>query len=243
MKPGAGLISKTKREGHTEVTTTKQPLFPAQYLSRTTDECGIQTAVSHLQGLKSLGIDSIYTLSAREVLVLCQKQSEHDLIAFEQWLSTQHNMCDPNTVKLVEDLYPEHFERRLDEINRRVGVQKQLAKIKMFGPQDCEDLFFLFTIHNMAADDKTAFWDYYKKPMFNTSRCSTTPHSKHSWLNINRFLGQSKYRKMDALGTQSFDTDGTDAAFRASATAAEDSGFSATAFPYGGVGFVTDAQP
>jgi hypothetical protein len=142
--------SVTGREGDT---------FRAKYFSKGDDEKKVRLLQEYHQFLKTSNIPSIYSPSEADVNVLLRKDSEKQLLNFEGFLQNFFNLNDPVHQKLVRDIYPNFFERRLEVIREQLSLQEKLARLKLLGPQTKEDIYFLYGIFNgdIPIPNKTVF--------------------------------------------------------------------------------------
>lgn len=67
-------------------------------------------------------------------------------ISFEQWLAHQFDMNDPATAKLVEEMMPEYFDKRMEAIEHQAELQKNLAMIRLRGPRSKTDMMLLYLL-------------------------------------------------------------------------------------------------
>jgi len=71
-------------------------------------------------------------------------ESQKQRISFESWLANYFDMNDPATAKLVEDMMPEYYEKRMEAIEHQAELQKNLALIRLRGPKNKTDLSILY---------------------------------------------------------------------------------------------------
>jgi len=71
-------------------------------------------------------------------------EAQKQRISFEQWLANYFDMNDPATAKLVEDMMPEYYEKRMEAIEHQAELQKNLALIRLRGPKNKTDLSILY---------------------------------------------------------------------------------------------------
>ena len=72
---------------------------------------------------------------------------DFDLYTGEQFLKD----ASPAQVKWINDIYPDIFTRRIEEIDKILNVQKKKALINVLGPRSKEDLMFLYEIDLMRS--------------------------------------------------------------------------------------------
>jgi hypothetical protein len=98
-------------------------------------------------------------------------------------------MKDPAIQRLVEEMMPEYFERREQQIDEVADLQKQIALLLLYGPRSKSDLLLEYSIRNGKLNipqgaiwepekwynaDKTAF-NNMTRGMFNPRRYATAP--------------------------------------------------------------------
>jgi len=69
-------------------------------------------------------------------------------------------MKDPAIQRLVEEMMPEYFERREQQIDEVADLQKQIALLLLYGPRSKSDLLLEYAIRNGKLNvPKGAVWD------------------------------------------------------------------------------------
>lgn len=69
-------------------------------------------------------------------------------------------MKDPAIQRLVEEMMPEYFERREQQIEEVADLQKQIALLLLYGPRSKSDLLLEYAIRNGKLNvPKGAIWD------------------------------------------------------------------------------------
>jgi hypothetical protein len=115
--------------------------------------------------------------------VLFRKDQEKELLNFEAFLQDYFDLTNPIHQKLLKELYPNYFERRLDVIRESLTLQEKLARLKLFGPQTKEDIFFIYAIINgdikipdtlvFDLDKGTSTTTQFNRGFFNVKRWTT----------------------------------------------------------------------
>jgi hypothetical protein len=142
--------------------------FPAKYFEEQEDEKLLRLKEDFIAGtakrISGLGGDKVsvnYTPDQKDAKVWLRKTDEARLMHFEQWFEHK-NKGDKSlaTMKLMRELYPEYFERRIQLIDQHTHIQKKLAVMKLYGgPRTKEDLKLLYLLENdlISQPDKVAF--------------------------------------------------------------------------------------
>lgn len=55
--------------------------------------------------------------------------------------------ANPAQVKWIHDIYPDIFQRRVDELDKVLNVQKKVAMLNIMGPRSKEDLLFMYELN------------------------------------------------------------------------------------------------
>lgn len=112
--------------------------------------------MSSIDGGKN--VQTVVTPTWEMLDVYKQKEEEAALAEYEQWLGMNYlglydangnarpnQQIDISKIKLVQELFPDYFERRLAQIDRNIEIQRKAAQIRLFGvPRSKEDLEFLY---------------------------------------------------------------------------------------------------
>lgn len=161
--------------------------FPASYFKKGEDEKRVRLVQDYSRwlGEKSnnggAGLKTLYVPTEDDINVLLRKDQEKELLNFESFIQNYFDLSNPIHQKLVRELYPNYFERRLDVIRETLSLQERIAKIKLLGMQTKEDVFFVYGVMNGdiripdqvvfnldAADRKAA--ENFKRGFFNVKK-------------------------------------------------------------------------
>lgn len=119
--------------------------------------------------------------------IYMQKEEEAALAAYEYWIGAKYlNLYsgdgkgpDLASQKLVRELFPDYFERRLAQINRNTEIQKKAAKIKLFGaPRTPEELEFQYMLETGQIEIPTTL------PFETGTVVKSTANSKRGVFNV-----------------------------------------------------------
>lgn len=125
--------------------------FPANYFAKKDDEKRVRLVQDYSRWLRSdTGgkLNTIYVPTEDDINVLLRKDQEKELLNFETFIQDYFDLSNPIHQKLVRELYPNYFERRLDVIRETLSLQERIAKIKLLGMQTKEDVFFVYGLMN-----------------------------------------------------------------------------------------------
>lgn len=142
--------------------------FAAKYFDEQEDEKMLRLTEDFVAGTAQrivakggAGVSVNYTPDQKYQKVWLRKTDEARLMHFEQWFEKK-NKGDQSlaTMKLMRELYPEYFERRIQLIDQHTHIQKKLAVMKLYGgPRSKDDLKLLYLLENdlISQPDKVAF--------------------------------------------------------------------------------------
>lgn len=125
--------------------------FPANYFAKKDDEKRVRLVQDYSRWLGSKsggGLETLYVPTEDDINVLLRKDQEKELLNFETFIQEYFDLSNPIHQKLVRELYPNYFERRLDVIRETLSLQERVAKIKLLGMQTKEDVFFVYGLMN-----------------------------------------------------------------------------------------------
>lgn len=76
-----------------------------------------------------------------------RKMEDAEYVMFQDWLMKQADWSTPEKTEYWVTRFPWMLEKRLNEVDRVVGLQRQMAKINITGPQAEEDWKLLWNIN------------------------------------------------------------------------------------------------
>lgn len=122
------------------------PQFPAKYLPQQRDA---DTRVELKKLLAQSGQPFGQVIATEEDMkYLLEKRKLGDRILFDTWFSRLFDTKDINKLRIAQQIHPEYFQMREEEINREAEVQKKIAKLRLRGPADLSDLQMVFALQN-----------------------------------------------------------------------------------------------
>jgi hypothetical protein len=78
------------------------------------------------------------------------KKKHVEYAEWEKWVQDNFNLADPAQVKILKDLCPEYFQRRVEHMKKVLDLVFTIAKIDLMGPENKEELFLLYQIQTDA---------------------------------------------------------------------------------------------
>lgn len=101
------------------------------------------------------GVQVAYTPTQADVDVFLEKDKQEKLYDFEDFVGKLFNFEDPNHIRLLKQIYPSFYERRLTQIGEDLDLQKRLAKLKLLGVQDVDDLILMYGLYTGEIEEPT----------------------------------------------------------------------------------------
>lgn len=84
------------------------------------------------------------TFSDRDARALLEKKKAAEAAAFDGWFGEHFNTNDLPTRLLGEQLNPEYFEKREEQLVQKAELALRIELMKLYGPRSEEDLMILF---------------------------------------------------------------------------------------------------
>lgn len=202
--------------------------FPAHYFAKKKDEEKIRLVQDYVKFLNTPGqltdatkggVAALYTPTEDDINVIMRKDAEQRLVGFEAFLEKFFDLKNPIHQKILNDVYPQYYDRRLEIINDNLKLQEKMARLKLYGPQTQEDIFFLFALWQgditiptslaSSLDEKTFDEAKYARGMFNAKKWAaptikvkagdkhmgTTPLFKHTTDTLEDISGVGPWNK------------------------------------------------
>lgn len=63
---------------------------------------------------------------------------------FQQWFALNFDKMSPPQKEIAKKLFPRFYQERLRQLDRTVELQRKLAKLKLLGPEDSNDLMLQY---------------------------------------------------------------------------------------------------
>lgn len=134
-------------------------------------------------------------IDEKEMNIWIQKSEESQLLDFDAFIET--NYLTGNNLynqKLIRELYPEYYERRLKLIDQHTAIQRELAHMKLYGgPRSKEDLRLLYLLSTGQISVPT-------QVAFDTTREADEKIYLRGYLNAKTFFDDNVLRQTQAAG-------------------------------------------
>ncbi len=125
-------------------TTGAAAEFPAQYFTKSEIEDRLDVYKKAHQQFVGDGADKLFAKAQMPddlVKWMHDKQTQEELAKFEDWLMRSFDLNDPLVVRMLNEMYPDYLERRLEQLDSDADMMKRLAKLRLQGgPKSREDL-------------------------------------------------------------------------------------------------------
>lgn len=176
--------------------------FPAEYFERQQREQDFNTynnwVADYAKGLNEKSGDKVnvnVTPREKDLEIYKQKEDELRLLRFEDWIQKNYlketaagEPPDLAAQKLIRDLVPEYYERRLKQIDRDIEIQRRAARIKLYGgPKTKDDMYFMYMLQSeqiklperLPYHTKTPEKEEYSRGLLNIKR--EAPRRSSEW--------------------------------------------------------------
>lgn len=132
----------------------------------------------------------------KEMNIWIQKSEEAQLLDFDAYIES--NYLEGNDLykqKLIREIYPEYYERRLKLIDQHTAIQRELAHMKLYGgPRSKEDLRLLYLLSTGQISVPT-------KVAFDTTREDDTRIAMRGYFNAKYIFDESNLAGMPKEGS------------------------------------------
>jgi hypothetical protein len=120
--------------------------FPTSGLQDSDPRDEIMTTKLALQNQQTPGITPFGQLQAKDSdFEWLQRKRETEAYAnFQQWFAINFDKMSPPQKEMAKKLFPRFYQERLKQLDRTVELQKKLAKLKLLGPEDANDLMLQY---------------------------------------------------------------------------------------------------
>lgn len=172
--------------------------FKAQYFEKTDHEKRFKLQQEYVKTMAAdnqlpSNVHIAYDPKA-DIEFLLKRDGEMELYQFDNFITQTFNIYDPAHQKIIRELEPEYYERRWDEVQRQIEIEKLITKIKLFGIQTKEDLQFVYALSQKKITPP-------KNLAFVTEQGAPTEKNiKHGLLNPKNFIQEAIAPHYDGTG-------------------------------------------
>ena len=110
-----------------------------------------------------------------------ERKQQSELFNFERWVNSNFDTQDPNQLRLLNELYPDYFDKREAYIEEQYEIAKRWEYIKLFGPRDKNDLYIQYMVASGQLTPPALSMD-------NATVASGDTAWNRGLLNINRYV-------------------------------------------------------
>lgn len=144
--PAARLATGPGGQGQAKSKNEESRGFGAHYVKR--DPADHRLELANMMASPSRPLP--YTMD--EVAAIEKKLQQGAEMGYDGWFANTWEFESNNPVmqKWARDINPEYFRRREEQIDNIAELQKQIAKMKLYGPRSEEDLMLLYNIDTGA---------------------------------------------------------------------------------------------
>lgn len=87
-------------------------------------------------------------LETKDLEWLQRKVQNTQYKEFIDWIETYYDMRDPAIQRIVEEIIPDYYTRREEQIDEVADISSKVAKLRLRGPRSIEDLQIVYAIKN-----------------------------------------------------------------------------------------------
>lgn len=88
---------------------------------------------------------TIIPFTDKDLKVIKEKERMQEQMNFDEWIQKTYDIYkDPNTLRLLNEIYPEYFDAREEEIEEMLDIKKRMHMLGLRGPRDKKDLYLLY---------------------------------------------------------------------------------------------------
>ena len=93
-----------------------------------------------------------YDVTEQEMEGVTQHMYEMELMAMDTWVTQKFQPDNPITNQFLKKYAPAYYQRRLEQLKKVREYQDKITGIRMFGPQNGDDLAFQYWYDKVAPD-------------------------------------------------------------------------------------------
>jgi hypothetical protein len=122
--------------------------FPTAALAMPQEEDALMAEKLELQDEARPGVTVFGQLTAKDsdFLWLRGKREQEAEALFQQWFATNFDHMSPEQKAMARELWPEFYAQRIQLLKKQVALQERIAKLKILGIQDREDVLLQYAI-------------------------------------------------------------------------------------------------
>lgn len=125
-------------------------------------------------------------LTQKDVDWFEERKDTKEQIRFDEWLTRVIDVSDPGESRWLQDMYPEFWNRREKYIDDEINAEAALAKIRLRGVKNMNDLKLIYAMN-------TGRWAPATKPLWAGSPAGGVGFKK-GWLSLADYNGRSAAR-------------------------------------------------
>ena len=179
--------------------------FPAQYFP---DDSKADSRVATKAKLLAGGARPLgdAQLTEEDIKWYQGKEAIKERIRFDDWYSTLFDTDDINKRRLAQEIYPDYWKMREEEIDRQAAIQKKIAMLKLRGPVDLDDLKFVYALQSGEIKLRPV-------PLYDLDRPETGAERAKRFdkglFNPTKGIENGKINSLSSLGRKMFGGDGS----------------------------------
>lgn len=135
--------------------TTDEQFPTSGFVNRRNERDEVMTAKLALQNEEALpGVTPFGMLIAKDsdFKWLQEKREQEEYANFQLWFAQNFDKMSPEQKKIARELFPQFYSERLQQLKRTVDLQARIARLKLMGIQNRDDLLLQYAIESGYID-------------------------------------------------------------------------------------------
>lgn len=135
---------------HRDQKASDQQFPTSGFVSRDDKKDELISAKFALQDATHPGVTPFGQLIAKDedFQWLQRKQEQQEYANFQQWFAENFDKMSPEQKKIARELFPTFYNERLQQLDRSVELQRRIARLKLMGIQDKNDMLFQYALES-----------------------------------------------------------------------------------------------
>lgn len=144
--------------------TKNKYVFPARYYTKTEEEKEFELHNTlnkqYAAGVQGSGLQVTATMPQSAVKWQEARERAKVIAAFDSYIEEAFMNDSLTDKEWLRRVYPEYFQARIQEVDAKQELDKKIFNLKLFGPQDIEDLRLQWMLASgMIIPDTKPIWD------------------------------------------------------------------------------------
>lgn len=132
--------------------TATDEQFPTADLQQTSEEDALMVEKLQLQPEPGISVFGKLIAKDSDFEWLRRKKEQDAEASFQQWFASNFDKMSAEQKKMARELFPDFYSQRLKLVDKNLDVMKRLARLKIEGPKDKNDLILLYAMESGLLD-------------------------------------------------------------------------------------------